>query len=271
MKILIADDELNNRVLLHHYLASWGQCDLVNDGTEVLEAYEMAVAEGQPYDLICMDLFMQIMNGDEALRNIRLQESRQGISAQHQTFIIIITGHESIHDEELLDYPDNWTIKLTKPITSQQLYTALQENGFVLPESCGMFSMPPSDDVAPPLNSANHQVLCAIAGLDVVSGLERVMENAELYLKLLGHFFADHHDDMEKIHTIDTNRTGAIRILHSLKGSAGNISATRVHLAASALEDVCRHDHTPEQRAAPMAELDAAMQELMSSLRLAKV
>ncbi|MEO5333122.1 MAG: response regulator [Magnetococcus sp. YQC-5] len=271
MKILIADDELNNRVLLHHYLASWGQCDLVNDGTEVLEAYEMAMAEGQPYDLICMDLFMQIMNGDEALRNIRLHERRQGISVQYKIFIIIITGHESIHDEEFLDHSDHCTIKLTKPFTSQQLYTALQANGFFIPESCATYPISPTDDVAPPLDSANHQVLCAIAGLDVVSGLERVMGNAELYLELLGHFFADHHDDMEKIHTIGTNRSAVVRLLHSLKGAAGNISATRVHLAAAALEDVFLHDHTPEQRAAPLAELDAAMQELMSALRLAKV
>ena len=43
-KILIADDEINNRLLMRQLLSPVGCCDLVIDGEEAIEAFELAVS-----------------------------------------------------------------------------------------------------------------------------------------------------------------------------------------------------------------------------------
>ncbi len=255
MKILIADDEANNRILMQQYLDSWGSCDLVYDGTEAVEAFEMASSEGQPYDLICMDLFMPIMNGDKALQAIRAQEASQGIPLEYRTFVLIITGQEPTKEHD--EWANNECTKLLiKPINRHQLYTTLQANGFFLPEA----HLP-----APETNTQFPD----IPGIDILSGMDRVLGNADLYRELLYHFNHDHQEDIAKFRdALDANaQDQAMRILHSLKGSSGNISADRVHFAAKALENSFRQNDPPEQRNTHMAELVAAMDELLPGLQ----
>lgn len=267
MRILIADDELHNRILMQTYLDSWGQCDLVHDGTEAVEAFEMASADDQPYDLICLDLFMPIMNGDEALRAIRTLESQQGIPPQYRTFIIFVTGQELQDNTTPMD---ECTGLLVKPITREQLYETLRANGFCLPDEMESEACTTKINPLSPIASTALQLeLQAIPGLELVSGLERVMGNATLYRELLQHFVESHASDLENFQAaLDANTQDlAMRILHGLKGSAGNISAQRVHLAAKALEATFRRNAPLEERIAPMTELTAAMDEILPALR----
>ncbi|MBF0427945.1 MAG: Hpt domain-containing protein [Magnetococcales bacterium] len=260
MRILIADDESNNRILMHKYLQSWGQCDLVQDGSEAVEAFQIATDEGSPYDLICMDQFMDEMNGDEALKAIRTIENQWGIDPNFRTFVIIISGDSTpIQDTSLLE-SDACLLTLPKPITQTQLYATLQKNGFFPPEESSTSSML--------LSTAQN--FPQIPGLDRDSGLDRVMGNAPLYLELLGNFLHTHEADMASLQTaLDADsRDIILRILHKIKGSSGNISANRVHFAAKALEDAFRRDIPLAQRTPLLAEFFAAMNELLTGLRL---
>ena len=41
-------------------------------------AYKRAIARGEPYDLVCMDVLMPVMGGIEALKLIRQEEELHG-------------------------------------------------------------------------------------------------------------------------------------------------------------------------------------------------
>ncbi len=58
MKILIAEDDLVSRSFLSRFLEKYGDCDLVVDGLEALDAFLMALKEKDPYRLICLDIMM---------------------------------------------------------------------------------------------------------------------------------------------------------------------------------------------------------------------
>ncbi|MBF0126836.1 MAG: response regulator [Magnetococcales bacterium] len=262
MKILIADDELANRMVMREFLGAWGQCDLVENGEEAVEAFELSASEGQPYDLICMDLFMPIMNGDEALQAIRILEKELGVPPQFETFVCMITGMEQSETATNLYYQGGSTATLVKPINREQLYVKLEEHGFIRPmELRSKVSLAPVHPIT--------DELARIPGLDIPSGMERVMGNMELYRELVLDFLKDHGNDVEKIQkAMDSNHQDvAVRLVHSIKGTAGNISALPVQAAAKALENALRHNAPPEECKACLQEFNAAMSAFLPAVQ----
>lgn len=95
MRILIAEDDLASRKFLDKFLSKYGQCDLVVDGIETIEAYMAAVNEGKPYDLICLDIMMPKLDGIKALKAIRDLEKQKDIAEKDRAKIIMTTALEN--------------------------------------------------------------------------------------------------------------------------------------------------------------------------------
>lgn len=92
MKILIAEDDLVSRKFLSKALAKFGDCDLVIDGLEAIDAYMMAMREEEPYDLICLDIMMPKVDGVKVLKTIRNLELQNNIPAEKHVKIIMTTA-----------------------------------------------------------------------------------------------------------------------------------------------------------------------------------
>lgn len=92
MRILIAEDDLTSRNFLFKFLSRYGECDIVVDGMETVDAYMMSLNDENPYDLICLDIMMPKVDGVKALKAIRYLEKQKGIKPEDQTKIIMITA-----------------------------------------------------------------------------------------------------------------------------------------------------------------------------------
>ena len=92
LKILIAEDDFISRRFLYKVLSKYGECDLVVDGLEVIDAYMMAKEEKQPYDLICLDIMMPKIDGIKALKAIRDLEMQSDIPNDKRAKIIMTTA-----------------------------------------------------------------------------------------------------------------------------------------------------------------------------------
>jgi two-component system chemotaxis response regulator CheY len=71
MRILIVEDDFGSRRLMQKLVSDYGQCDVVVDGEEAVEAFRLAWEENSPYDVIFLDIMLPKMDGQEALRRIR--------------------------------------------------------------------------------------------------------------------------------------------------------------------------------------------------------
>lgn len=91
-KILIAEDDLVSRKFLNKIIAKYGECDLVVDGLEAVEAYMMAFREDEPYDLICLDIMMPKVDGVKVLKIIRDLEVQHNVPAEKKAKIIMTTA-----------------------------------------------------------------------------------------------------------------------------------------------------------------------------------
>jgi two-component system, chemotaxis family, chemotaxis protein CheY len=91
MKILIAEDDFTSRLLLQEILKYYGTSHVAVNGKEAVEAVSIAIETGEPYDLICLDIMMPEMDGQEALGKIRQMEASAGITGIKRTKIVMTT------------------------------------------------------------------------------------------------------------------------------------------------------------------------------------
>ena len=92
LKILIAEDDLVSRKFLSKVLSKYGECDLVVDGLEAIDAYMMSVKDKEPYDLICLDIMMPKADGIKVLKVIRELELQNDIPEEESVKIMMTTA-----------------------------------------------------------------------------------------------------------------------------------------------------------------------------------
>lgn len=92
MRVLIAEDDLVSRKFLFKFLSQYGECDLVVDGLEALDAFLISMKENNPYDLICLDIMMPKVDGVKVLKHIREMETQKGILPEKRSKIIMTTA-----------------------------------------------------------------------------------------------------------------------------------------------------------------------------------
>jgi PAS domain S-box-containing protein len=122
-RVLVIDDNANNRMILEHTFKYWG-IDFVgcDGGLAAIEVLNTA----EPFDLIIVDYHMPDIDGVETIRRVR-QDSR--FSAEKQAVIML---HSSSDDIAIHDAARDLDIQfsLTKPVKSDELYRLLQNIEF---------------------------------------------------------------------------------------------------------------------------------------------
>ena len=130
MKTLIVEDDFTCRLLLQELIKSFGPSHVAVNGKEAVEAVYWALATGEPYDLICLDIMMPEMDGLEALRQIREQEDARGIPPSNGAKIIMTTALTDTKNV-IVAYMSQCDAYLTKPIQKSKLLEELCKLGLI--------------------------------------------------------------------------------------------------------------------------------------------
>jgi len=127
MKILIAEDDFTNRLLLQEFLTEFGTVHTAVNGKEVVAAFSSALNSGEPYDLLCLDILMPEMDGQQALHAVRLLEAESKTTLS-PVKILMTTG---LGDSAsvIRAFREQCDGYLTKPIDKQKLRHALEGLG----------------------------------------------------------------------------------------------------------------------------------------------
>ncbi len=95
MRILIVEDDLTSRRFLQKFLLQYGDCDVVVDGMEALDAFLYSLKADTPYSLICLDIMMPKIDGLKVLKTIRELEIQKGILPADKAKVIMTTALNS--------------------------------------------------------------------------------------------------------------------------------------------------------------------------------
>ena len=126
MRILIVDDQKTNQILLQSFLAKYGECKVAVNGKEALAAFRAAKKIGQPYDLICMDIMMPEMDGQTAVREIRILEGAEKNPPANGVKIIMTTSADDT--ENILEsFNSLCDAYLFKPIDTGKLLAHMRD------------------------------------------------------------------------------------------------------------------------------------------------
>jgi len=124
VRILVVEDELTSRELLKVILEPYGRIDTVSDGVEAIKAYNVALAK-EPYDLICLDIMLPKMDGQQVLKGIRKIEGEKGILGPEAVKILMVSAlgdYENVTEA----FSSQCTSYITKPIDADKIIAELR-------------------------------------------------------------------------------------------------------------------------------------------------
>ncbi|MBU2547046.1 MAG: response regulator [Proteobacteria bacterium] len=222
-RVLVVEDNQINQQVARELLEQAGLIvDVADNGLEGVEA-----VAGSDYDLVLMDIQMPGRDGFETTRIIR----NSGKPGVEDLPIVAMTAHAMASDRDR-SLAAGMNDHVTKPIDPDHFYAVLTQ--WIKPGQ-GEDRIPPRSPIRKEKESDWPEDL---AGFDLASGLKRVAGNQTLYLRLLRDFRRDNEETADAIERAlaEKDLDSARRLVHTLKGVAGNIGAIGLHEASKALE-----------------------------------
>jgi len=94
-------------------------------------AFKDALKQGDPYDLICLDIMMPQMDGHQALEAIRQIESEHGISGGLDSVKVIMTTVLDDPKNVMKSFREGCEGYVVKPIEKQKLLDEIGKLGLI--------------------------------------------------------------------------------------------------------------------------------------------
>ena len=233
LRVLVAEDGRLNRIFLERILMDLGiDCDVAENGLEAVKA-----CARQAYDFVFMDCLMPVMDGYEAAKTIRREKG----SSIH---IVAVTGSDSPEDRNRC-LASGMDQVLVKPVSPKDIQKCLN----LADQECLS---------AQGVRKAETTLEKAVRLLMEDSGLDR-----EFCVQMAAEFCSLADSLMEDMVRVRAKRDAVAlgRLLHQLKGTAGNVRVLSVSEAAKAGEQALAAGdwEAVDNRLAHIAEAIASM------------
>ena len=133
MRSLIVEDARVSQMILEKILGAYGDCQVARTGVEALQAFNEAIGEKRPFDLICLDMGLPDFAGVEILTKIRAVEDVRGIPTSQKVRVIAVTATSDMAMVKAVTAMGDGYI--LKPITRERLVQDLVRLGLIPPDA----------------------------------------------------------------------------------------------------------------------------------------
>lgn len=224
--LLTEDNEINQQVAKELLTGVGFKVEIANNGREAVGMI-VESKDSTHYDMVLMDIQMPVLDGYAATKEIRKYKEFDNIPIVAMTADAMVGVKEKCITAGMQDY-------ITKPINPSQIFKALIQ------------WIKPRKDLGKEENNSitdNEKYQAGIAlpeidGVDTTEGIKRIGGNKKLYIKLLRKFYNTNLNfEIEIRGSVEKNETElSLRLIHTLKGVAGNLGAKELYLSAKELE-----------------------------------
>lgn len=233
VNVLVVDDSRMNLDVCRRILSIEGAHTILAESGE--EALKVLKSESLAnLDIVLMDLQMPGMSGLETTKKIRDELGLFDLP------VIALTAGATITERELA-LSSGMNDFLIKPINPVQLIRVLRryvEHARGAPLPFALVKQPPTPDAMSDWP--------AIEGIDIARASELMGGDKKFFLELLGLFIDEHKDSAVRLKELLNNgdAQAASKLIHKLKGQAGNLGATLLFTAAGTLEKAIKDSIT---------------------------
>jgi hypothetical protein len=235
LRLLVVEDNLTNRQVAQELLEGEGAyVEVASGGRECLDLIARA---DPPFSAVLMDIQMPDMDGYATTREIR---QAMGLTSLP---IIAMTANALPADREI-SLSAGMNEHIGKPIDVEVMVNTLLGQ-------CGMGSTPPRATEIPSLAS--------LSGISSEETLLRLGGNRALYARLARNFRSEQGDMVNRVKALteEADKSGALEILHTLKGVASTLGARSLAGTAAEAEEAIHLE-------ADRAHLDSIVERLGS-------
>ena len=238
--LLVEDNAINQELAQELLLGAGAQVTLANNGREALDKLA-----ANRFDCVLMDVQMPVMDGLEATRAIRAQESLRDLPVVAMTAGALPSEREQTQLAGMNDH-------VTKPVDVDELFSVMLR----------CMKRSPATAPAPAEPAAPAATPMAEAVLDVSRGLSTLSGNRQTYLRILKIFLDTGEGTVGNLQeAVGQGDYATISALaHSLKGSAGAVGAV-------AMQDISRRLDDAARRKDEAAVLQGLQEELRTAWR----
>ena len=258
LKILLVEDNDINQLVASKILEEVGaQVTIASNG-----AMAVKILEKDEFDVVLMDIQMPEMDGYDATYQIRNNLNLKRLPVVAMTAHAMSGDRKKCLDAGMDDY-------ISKPIDPDLLYSKLAK--YVKTDGKINLSEPIKNKKKSDYTEKGSTIELPdeLPGIDIKAGLMRFMGNKKLYIELFSNFIREHQNCTEKIKNFlnAKNIEQARNYLHSIKGTAGNLSATSFHKSAASLESSIKKSSGMPGKTL-LAEFESAFLETRESFKI---
>lgn len=217
--LLVEDNEVNQQVALEIIESAGCSVDIAKNG---LEAVQKISATPTKYELVLMDIQMPIMDGYEAAEEIRKNKLFDTIPIVAITADAIVGIKEKCLAIGMNDF-------IIKPFEPSGIINVLVKH-IKYKERKKVHSSPLK-------TNDKYLLIPEFHSIDTIDGINRVNKNKNLYVKMLTSFYQNNEQFMGKVEEALHNNDLALvkRLVHTLKGTSGNLGAKKLYAVCSDL------------------------------------
>lgn len=261
-KILLAEDNKINQMVAMEMLKDAGyEAELAENGEEALRMLEQ-----DSWDLVLMDIHMPVMDGTEAVRIMRTKREYDSIPVIAVTANVVKKDHE-----RYLKLGMNEVI--TKPLSVERMHEVVDywlKRKEMADDGKSDGRMDHWRERHPAHAEKPSVPLRQIAGMDVESALERVNGKLPILRHMIEQFKLDYERFMDQLRQAlgQPDMDKALRMLHTLKGAAGYLSAMELGEAVFKVSELVKGKRTDgEEMSLALEQLDEKLNILLQGLR----
>ncbi|WP_051620274.1 response regulator [Paenibacillus sp. UNC451MF] len=249
--LLVEDNEINQQVAYEMLHQHGYEVEVAGNGKEALLKLEQS-----EWDLVLMDVHMPEMDGCEATQVIRSIPRFEHIPIIAMTANVIRNDHEKYMQIGMNDI-------ITKPLEIEPMFATLRK---WLRDSDNHSVSLTSEGSAAEVSDS----LPSLEGIDVRRVVNRLNGRVSIFRQMIKTFERDYVDFIAQLqHSLQEGKANeALRLVHTLKGAAGNLAAGQLETAASRLETVMLATGAvdPLSLEKAMEEVEHCLEQLLASI-----
>ncbi|HEU4623038.1 MAG TPA: response regulator, partial [Burkholderiaceae bacterium] len=253
MRVLVADDNANNRQIARELLSNEGAIvSIVSDGKQAVEKVEAADAA---FDVVLMDVQMPVMDGFTATQRIRQRVNLATLPIIAMTANALASDREACLAAGMNDH-------VGKPFDLDILVATLRRHTGRETAPDTDIAVHPSDEPGAPMTSTN---------VNVAGALKRLGGNQGAYARMLRSSLTDVRASAEQLarHLSAGDYESASQLMHTLRGVAATLGANVLAERAARAEQLLAAPLAPDQTAALLDEWRVLVKEQAAEIEQA--